>query len=429
MKRAVLVVCDGLRADMITPELTPNLARLAGDARVFANHRGVFPSTTRVTSASIATGCLPARHGLEGNVVALDEGDGLIAVSTGPPDFHDRLQRVTGRTLMVPTLAQRLEKHGGSIVYSNVSAGAAQFQDPDGHGYVYHRQGSYGPGRRPLSGSDHFDVTHDSAGDAAMTKRFVDEILDARRPALAVLWQCEPDHSQHACPLGSPDHRAAIAGADACAARVATAVEALEAAGDDILLIICSDHGHETVDQVIPLETLLVDAGLKAAAGSSDVVVASNGTSAAIYMSDAERYRAGDIVEFLRGQDWIGEIFAGPDLATVGHRTDTALAIAVTTRNRDTTNPYGVAGMSHVIADPLSGDDNVGFGQHGGLGRHEQQPFMMVRGGDFGRATRVDTPSSPIDIAPTILRHLGLPHDDMDGAPLSRYEAPFGLPA
>ncbi|MCH7813988.1 MAG: alkaline phosphatase family protein, partial [Planctomycetes bacterium] len=100
----------------------------------------------------------------------------------------------------------------------------------------------------------------------------------------------QPDHSQHAFPLGSPDNCAAIAGADACAARVAAAVEALEAAGDDILLIICSDHGHETVDEVIPLETLLIEAGLKAAAGSTDVVVASNGTSAAIYMSDAERY-------------------------------------------------------------------------------------------------------------------------------------------
>ena len=76
--------------------------------------------------------------------------------------------------------------------------------------------------------------------------------------------------------------------------------------------------------------------------------------------------------------------------------------------------------MSHAIADPLSGETNVGCGQHGGLGRHEQQPFMMVRGGGFGRATRVDAPSSPVDIAPTVLRHLGLPHDGMDGAPLSR---------
>ena len=64
MKRAVLVVCDGLRADMLTPDLTPSLARLASTSQVFANHRSVFPSTTRVTSASIATGCLPRRHGL-----------------------------------------------------------------------------------------------------------------------------------------------------------------------------------------------------------------------------------------------------------------------------------------------------------------------------------------------------------------------------
>ena len=419
MKRAVLVVCDGLRADTINPELTPNLARFAGVSHIFANHRGVFPSTTRVTSASIATGCLPGNHGLEGNVVVLDEGDGLVAVSAGPPDFRDRLQRARGRTLLVPTLAQRLEAHGGSIVFSNVSAGAAQFQDPDGYGYVYHRQGSYGPGRQPLSGSDHLDVTHDTAGDAAMTERFLDEVLRRRAPALAVLWQCEPDHTQHTWPLGSPEHLAAVAGADSCAASVVEAVEALEAAGDDILLILCSDHGHETVDRVIPLETLLIEAGLKAAVGSTDVVVASNGTSASIYLSDAARPRAGGIVEFLRSQEWIGDVFAGSDLAALGHRTDTPLAIAVTTRNLDTTNPYGVAGMSHTIADPLSGESHIGCGQHGGLGRHEQHPFLLVRGGGFGGGKRVDAPSSPVDIAPTILRHLGLPHDGMDGAPLA----------
>lgn len=419
MKKAVLVVCDGLRADMITPALTPNLLRLAGSAHVFAKHRSVFPSTTRVTSASIATGCLPAKHGLEGNVVALDEGDGLGAVSAGPPGFRDRLHRAMGRTLMVPTLAQRLQGHGGSIVFSNVSAGAAQFQDPDGFGYVYHRQGSYGPRRQPLFGSDHLDVTHDSAGDAAMTDRFVNEVLRRRRPALAVLWQCEPDHTQHASPLGSPEHLSAVAGSDTCAARVAAAVEALDTGDDDILLIVCSDHGHETVDEVIPLEALLVDAGLKAAAGSTDVVVASNGTSASIYLSDAARLRAGDIVDFLRDQDWIGKVFAGRDLAILGHGTDTPLAIALTTRTSDRVNPYGIPGMSHAIADPLSDETRVGCGQHGGLGRYEQHPFLFVCGGGFGRGIRVDTPSSPVDIAPTILRHLGLAYDGMDGAPLA----------
>ena len=102
----------------------------------------------------------------------------------------------------------------------------------------------------------------------------------------------------------------------------------------------------------------------------------------------------------------------------VGHRTDTPLAIAVTTRKSDAANAYGVAGLSAVIADPLSDETHLGCGQHGGLGPYEQHPFLMVGGGGFGGGKRVDSPTAPIDIAPTILRHLGLDHDGMDGAPL-----------
>ena len=104
MKRAVGVICDGLRADMVTPDLTPNLCALAREGQSFIRHRGVFPSTTRTTSASIATGCLPGRHGLEGNCVAIDEGDGLVALNVGHPDFRDRLRKATGRTLLVREL-------------------------------------------------------------------------------------------------------------------------------------------------------------------------------------------------------------------------------------------------------------------------------------------------------------------------------------
>ena len=82
-RRSVLVMCDGLRADMLTPELTPNLARLAEAFCRFTNVRSMFPSVTRVCSASIATGCFPLSHGLCGNTVALDEGDGLVARNVG----------------------------------------------------------------------------------------------------------------------------------------------------------------------------------------------------------------------------------------------------------------------------------------------------------------------------------------------------------
>src|SRR5271163_5363015 len=147
MKRAVIVICDSLRADLISPRDAPFLSEFGQRSAGFANHRSVFPSTTRTSAASIATGCLPARHGLLGNTMALDEGDGLVCLSVGKPDFRDRMRRATGRTLRVPTLAERLRWHGEvSIVCSNVSPGAAYFQDPDGHGFVYHSAGSFAPG-------------------------------------------------------------------------------------------------------------------------------------------------------------------------------------------------------------------------------------------------------------------------------------------
>jgi len=75
MKRAVILICDSLRADLITPRDAPFLSEFGKRSARFANHASVFPSTTRTSAASIATGCLPAGHGLLGNTMAIDEGD------------------------------------------------------------------------------------------------------------------------------------------------------------------------------------------------------------------------------------------------------------------------------------------------------------------------------------------------------------------
>ena len=412
LRRAILVVCDGLRADMITPALTPNLCQFAKQAKTFRNHRGVFPSTTRTTSASIATGCQPRRHGLEGNCVALDEGEGLVAMSVGPPAFRDRLKRATGQTLRVPTLAQRLAGEGDCIVFSNVSPGAAIFQDPDGYGWMYHREVAYGPGRK---GQAPLGVSHDANGDRVMTERFIGEIITERRPALAVLWQCEPDHTQHAQPLGSPAHLRAIAAADTSAGKV---MEALSSSDDDTLLIVASDHGHETTGEIIPLETMLIEAGFKADVSSTDVVVASNGLSASIYIEETARGCLPDMLDFLKGDSRIEQVISGTALETVGHRADTPLAIAVTGRRTDETNEFGVPGIASAFEDPLSSDTLVGCGQHGGLSRFEQHPFLLIKGEGFEPGAAQDDVTSAVDIAPTILRHLEMPSDTMDGAPL-----------
>ena len=66
-RRAIVVLLDGLRRDMVGPETTPKLHRFSAAATSFAAHRSAFPSATRVVCACFATCSLPARHGLQGN--------------------------------------------------------------------------------------------------------------------------------------------------------------------------------------------------------------------------------------------------------------------------------------------------------------------------------------------------------------------------
>ena len=114
MRRAIMVILDGLRRDFVDADRTPNLVRLAAEATYFPAFRSAFPSATRVVSATFATGCHPARHTLQGNAVALLEGDSLVAHDVGRPDFLAHKRAVMGCSLAVPTLAQRLAPHGGS---------------------------------------------------------------------------------------------------------------------------------------------------------------------------------------------------------------------------------------------------------------------------------------------------------------------------
>ena len=304
MRRAVLVVLDGLRRDLISAEYTPNLAAFAKRATAFSNHRSVFPSVTRVCAASVATGCPPRRHELTGNKLVLREDGKLVVHDAGHPDFLQHKRRVTGRSLAMPTLAERVAGHGGAIVFSNVSPGAAYAHDPDGHGHVYHRDGSFGPGRAVLPEGDRLVVGPDMDGDRAMTERFVDEVLGKRKPALAVLWLGHPDTTQHYVELGSPEHLQALTIADAHAGKVIDEVKTLCQAGDDILLLVGSDHGHQTVTGAVDITDALVVSGLKQSEASDDVVVAPNGTSALIYLSDHDPGRMAEIAAFLNREDW-----------------------------------------------------------------------------------------------------------------------------
>lgn len=419
-QRVVVVVLDGLRRDMVRGDTTPALSAFASAATSFAAHRSMFPSATRVVSACFATGCPPARHGLLGNSVALMEDDVLVGHDVGRPDFMDHLRAQRGYSLAVPTMAERLAQVGReAMVFSNVSPGAARAHDPDGHGWVLHRAWAHGPGLRRLEGEEAVaEVTLDAAGDERLTEAFLHRALGGREAALAVLWLGEPDATQHAVPLGAPAAMQAIAAADARFAQVRDAVAARRAAGEDILLVACSDHGHQTVHAVVDIEAEFVVAGLKRDAADAGLLSVANGTAALVYLHPDRAAQAEAVLKFLATRPWAGAVFSGAALAEIGHAPRDHLLCAVAMATEDLPNEHGVPGLGYAAKPAIGKPDRLGCGQHGGLGMAEQMPFLMIEGAGFAAGSTRAAPSSPIDLAPTILRHLRLAADGCDGTAL-----------
>jgi arylsulfatase A-like enzyme len=424
MQRAVLVILDGLRPDMVTSALCPHLSALAEGATRFARHRAVFPSVTRASSASIATGCLPRTHGLAGNLIALHAEGGPVLLDAGKPDFRDRLRRLRGRTLMAPTLAERLAGHGGAIVVSNASPGAAYLQDPDGHGFVYNRGGSFAPGLVPVPDAEGVRSAKGAEGDRELTSRFCDEVLAGRDPALAVLWLSEPDSSGHDKGLGSPAHLAALAAADGCVGMVVAALERLARQGREVLLLVGSDHGQETVREVVRLDLPLARAGLIAAPDSGEAVILPQGSGALVYLFKGAAERASAIAACLAGLPEVGRVLVGPALHEAGLPAAEGLAVAVAMRAYDQPNQEGVPGLTDAAASwHKRNDAKRRLATHGGFGPNESGPLLLARGGGFAPGAVSRAQSGVIDLAPTILRHLGRDATGLDGRSLQNSRA------
>lgn len=69
--RFLVIVLEGLRPDMVSEELMPNLVGLSKRGVTFDQQLGVFPSNSLTAAASLATGAYPTGHGVYGERVYL----------------------------------------------------------------------------------------------------------------------------------------------------------------------------------------------------------------------------------------------------------------------------------------------------------------------------------------------------------------------
>lgn len=412
---AVIVICDGNRPDFITDATTPTMAALRRAGAWHDNHRGIFPSATRASSASIATGSFPLAHGLRGNAVALPVPGGFEYHDAGKPEFFDTYRAHYGRMLSRPAMSERVAGLGTALIASNVSPGAAFFHDSYSHAQMLHRHESYAPGR---SAMPPLPATPGHAGDRVVTEAFIAVLLE-RRPPVATLWLSEPDVSMHAAPLGSDLHLQALAQADTLVAQVAEAVGRLRDAGHDVLFMLGSDHGHESVTEVVPVERRLFEAGFKADLDSPELIVVPQGCSAFIHFAGPALARKAEVGDWLRERDWVEEVIEGEDLPKLG-QIPGADVIAIDMAKIDDTNIKGVRGLSAMATRFNEDEDAVRThcGMHGGRGYYESRPVLLAVGGAFEAGSIHKGQTSITDIAPTVMAHLGLPVDGMDGRAL-----------
>src|SRR6478752_2878211 len=93
--RTLIVFFDGLRADYITPEQMPNLYEFKKRGAYGKSHHSVFPTVTRVNSASYSTGSYPVTHGLMGNSVFFPEVNKTRSLNTGEAEDLFKITEAT----------------------------------------------------------------------------------------------------------------------------------------------------------------------------------------------------------------------------------------------------------------------------------------------------------------------------------------------
>jgi arylsulfatase A-like enzyme len=431
MTAILLVVFDGLRPDMMRPDVTPNLLRFASSGTRFAAARSVFPSETRVATSSVSTGCHPRRHGLVANRLRhpLDE---TRWVDTGQVAACRALEQEMGGPLLeVPTWSECCAAAGRSFaVISSGSSGQAFLLAPRADELGQIRLS--GHGAEACSAAGRRLLAELPPPPAAPTDRAVwaAEVVRARLlpdpPDVTVLWLCEPDTISHYGGLGSAAQHTALRAVDAAFGRILDDWRAGPSA-ERLQVIVASDHGHTTINGHVDVAAALAGvpelAGCRVLPGSSGGIVVPGG--------DAKQIAAS--ADWLTRQDWVGMVLADDraDLPPGVLPRSAALVdhirgapVLYTLRTSPENAPSGLGGMSLY-----DGALAVGAGTHGGLSRAELATVLMLAGSRV-RSGVSELPAGLIDIAPTALALLGIAGGEgMDGRVLTEALDAGAMPA
>ena len=260
----LLISIDGLQpADVIEAEKRgidiPNLKRFVKEGSYASGVRGVLPTVTYPSHATLLTGVSPAKHGIIGNT------------SFDPMQINQGGWYWYASDYKVPTLWDAAAKAGmatGNVHWPvSVDAKSVKWNIPQiwrtGHtddaklmkslatpGLIESLEaklGEYAPG---------IDETID--GDETRG-RFAVALIAREKPDFATVYLTALDHEQHEKGPDTPDAHAILTRIDAIVGRLVTAQ--MQTHPGSVIAVV-SDHGFSKVDTEINLYRAFVDAGL-----------------------------------------------------------------------------------------------------------------------------------------------------------------------
>ncbi|MDG2284139.1 MAG: alkaline phosphatase family protein, partial [Alphaproteobacteria bacterium] len=290
----LFVLFDGLRRDMIRPNLMPNLHRFRGAWCDYPNSASAFPSETRVQVSSLVTGAYCGGASLPDGANA-GAGHGIMANSfydpalgyDGPMDTSDtprmiKAKGVYGRLQKAENLGEVLARTGKKYaVLTTGKIGNARLLNVDAaaHG-------------QPLFSIWGADVSSPAANFDKIIERFgpvpaetlpntavadyattvlLEHMIPEHDADVQVIWYNEPDLSYHYKGIGSPESDIAVRGVDIGFGRILDWWEA-EGRADGWQIIAASDHAQITVTKQVNMIDVLNDAGFRAGKAISDAV-------------------------------------------------------------------------------------------------------------------------------------------------------------
>lgn len=427
-RRVLIIGADGLRPDLLDPTLMPVVSQLAATGVRSPEHHAVYPTHTRVNISTLATGSQPGRHGIVANTMLAPDARPDHIINTSDYEHINALEEASqGQALLTPSLGDLLAAQGDRLAVAATSTpGAAMLWTHRHLSRIVNPATAYGIAdlydlREKLGEIPPRDQGAQIARQHYITSAVTEIFLDDPRNRLIVLWFNEPDSSQHAYGLGSPEATAALQTVDAC---VGTLLAALDRRGlrDQFDIFFVSDHGHTTVLAHNTLRDYLRQAAQEIGRALPPLTTASDYIYAVPGQPCPTAEELAPLVEWLHAQPWAGLVLGGREelaalpgvlpLSQIWRTPPHARwpLLAVSPRWSDAVNEFGVPGAVQALTT-----QSALRASHGSAAPYDLHAVLIANGASFQNG-RTALPTGAIDLAPTVLTLLGMtPPAQMQG--------------